>query len=649
MVGAKPGDYLAFAWDDVVHDVWLVPSGTVDPCGAVTNATGNAKQTHANATGAREIIAASHHATIAPFTMDTVVEGRNMFKIPAAAAGSTLMFVCSVNGHCRTGQQLGVNVGTTAAARDAKLTGPDSACEVGKGYHLCLDQALQGATTSSVETNVNVPWMNHLAGSAELVIKGVASRAATPWGDWKHRAVPAKTCTYRRQNIRGGGTFAGTDYGNQAAWEFSHHTLRDVVEACSSSHPDTCVGIAWKGGDGIEFAADGTQVQVRQLYTRSKHTWSSGGGRNQMGPLNEVHGWLPKGDPIGQWMQLDLGTDRLVDGVVTQVGGNGRGVAVETFKLLYATSASPGSLATVPGLFRTTNGTEWAGDPHHQTTQLLPTTVTARHIRFVLVAVSGPAALRAAVLWHAPKVDMYEGKHAFRRCLASDRYLKLVRVGRLTLAESKARGMNNPQNTTNSVACPGCYKCREVPMAPWYAPGQRRGTYSTLGFETRITAAGTNAAVLTISMRQSFAAGGLWGQTWDGYDPEFMCRINPNSDAGNKVTLEERMEPDLEADSGWMTFLMGGQADPTAPDRVVDAIAAGFQPQAMVASLLSKNQNNLNIVYADAHNQALYCVKWGTSRRLCCARVPAKPGRLSRRTSSHSPQKPNTLTATCGC
>jgi hypothetical protein len=110
---ALPGDYLAFEWDDVVHDVWLVPSGTGhSPCDLVTNATGGAaKGAYANSTGAREIIAASHHATVEPFTMDTVVEGRNMFQIPAAAAGTTLLFVCSVNGHCYTGQQLGVNVG----------------------------------------------------------------------------------------------------------------------------------------------------------------------------------------------------------------------------------------------------------------------------------------------------------------------------------------------------------------------------------------------------------------------------------------------------------------------------------------------------------------------------------------------------------
>ena len=37
------------------------------------------------------------------------------------------------------------------------------------------------------------------------------------------------------------------------------------------------------------------------------------------GELDSMHGWLPRGNPIGQWMQLDLGSDKQVDGVVTQV------------------------------------------------------------------------------------------------------------------------------------------------------------------------------------------------------------------------------------------------------------------------------------------------------------------------------------------
>ena len=602
VVDARPGDYLAFEWDDVVHDVWLVPAGTADPCGMVTNATGAAKQAHANATGAREIIAASHHATIAPFTMDTVVEGRNMFKIPAAAAGSVLLFVCSINGHCHTGQQLGVNVGLAAATPNAKLTGPDGGCELGTGYTLCLDQALQGATTTSIETNVNVPWMNYIAGARELVVKGVESRAKTPWEDWSYRAVPAKACQWRKQNTRGGGSFAGTDHSNKAAWQFSDHTLREVVEACSSSHPEACVGIAWRPGTGRTFTANGTQVAVPIQYNphSSGSTYSSGGRRNEMGSFNEIHGWLPSGNPIGQWMQLDLGSDREVDGVVTQARGStnaGVSQAIATYKIQYATSANPSSHATVPGLFRSTTPEEWALNSHHPTQHMLPTVVTARYIRFVIETVHGThAALRAAVLLHTPIKNMFVGKHEFRRCLDSDRYMKLVKVGILTRAMSQALNQTTPQTTTKSVACPGCYQCREVPIAPWTVP-QRKSHYSNLDFEIRITDAGTDGAVVTISLRRSISDP-TWGQTWDTWDPELMCRINPNSDAGNDLTLKQRLKPDLVDDSEWTTFLTGtGNLDPTAPDTVIDAIAAGFQPQAMVASLLSKNQNNLNLVY----------------------------------------------------
>ena len=65
MVDARPGDYIAFEWDDVVHDVWLVPADAADPCAMVTNSTDRKqKLAHAKARGAREIIAASHHATV---------------------------------------------------------------------------------------------------------------------------------------------------------------------------------------------------------------------------------------------------------------------------------------------------------------------------------------------------------------------------------------------------------------------------------------------------------------------------------------------------------------------------------------------------------------------------------------------------------
>jgi plastocyanin len=37
VAGAKPGDHIAFEWDDVVHDVWLIPQEAPDPC----NTTGS--------------------------------------------------------------------------------------------------------------------------------------------------------------------------------------------------------------------------------------------------------------------------------------------------------------------------------------------------------------------------------------------------------------------------------------------------------------------------------------------------------------------------------------------------------------------------------------------------------------------------------
>ena len=55
------------------------------------------------------------------------------------------------------------------------------------------------------------------------------------------------------------------------------------------------------------------------------------------------------------------------------------GYAVEAFKIQYATSANPGSRSTVPNLFRSTNASEWAADPHYKTTQMFRKTVTARY------------------------------------------------------------------------------------------------------------------------------------------------------------------------------------------------------------------------------------------------------------------------------
>ena len=39
VTGAQPGDYVAFEWDDVVHDVWLVPSDAANPCDHMSKAS----------------------------------------------------------------------------------------------------------------------------------------------------------------------------------------------------------------------------------------------------------------------------------------------------------------------------------------------------------------------------------------------------------------------------------------------------------------------------------------------------------------------------------------------------------------------------------------------------------------------------------
>lgn len=122
--GAAPGEYIEFEWDDVVHDVWLVPADIEDPCDT-TSQTFKDKSTL--------IIPPSHHATIDQSTEDTFVDGRNRFQIPANASGTTLLFVCTVNGHCKHdeeghgGMQLPVAISNSPAPPDRHLAEGSSA------------------------------------------------------------------------------------------------------------------------------------------------------------------------------------------------------------------------------------------------------------------------------------------------------------------------------------------------------------------------------------------------------------------------------------------------------------------------------------------------------------------------------------------
>jgi uncharacterized cupredoxin-like copper-binding protein len=109
VIDARPGDHIAFEWDDVLHDVWLMPPDAADPCDTST-------------AGAVQLSPPSHHATIDQNTEDTVVPGRNRYLIPAGAAGGNLLFVCTINGHCDAGMQLSVAVGAEPAAPDPSAT-----------------------------------------------------------------------------------------------------------------------------------------------------------------------------------------------------------------------------------------------------------------------------------------------------------------------------------------------------------------------------------------------------------------------------------------------------------------------------------------------------------------------------------------------
>jgi len=229
-----------------VHDVWLVPTDIEDPCDTSSQAFID---------GATRLIPPSHHATISQETEDTVVDGRNRFQIPLNASGTTLLFVCTVNGHCKgneddveseeeviTGMQLSVVVGSMLPTPDPKLA--QGLCA--EGFTLCPDQSKQTETVATVATSVNIPFKS-IVGADSLRLSGTPSFASTPWGDFKYRKVVGKRCSYRKHNTRvswhspgKAGTDHGT-HGNHAVWDFTDHTLRDVVEACSTSHPEMYV------------------------------------------------------------------------------------------------------------------------------------------------------------------------------------------------------------------------------------------------------------------------------------------------------------------------------------------------------------------------------------------------------------------------
>ena len=171
---------------------------------------------------------------------------------------------------------VGPSIPSTDVRTDA-LTRPKGLCA--EGFTLCPDQSKQTETIATVATSVNVPFGN-MIGTDTLQLTGKPSFAKTPWDAFKYRKVIGKVCKQRPKNTRvsyRAPAVAGIDHpwsGNAQVWDFTDNEVRDVVEACSSSHPEMCTGFSWKGrmeGDG-----GGVNHTIMTPYT-SARTYSYAG------------------------------------------------------------------------------------------------------------------------------------------------------------------------------------------------------------------------------------------------------------------------------------------------------------------------------------------------------------------------------------
>ena len=288
--GAKAGDFIEWTWDDVLHDVWLMAS----PEAAAA----------CNFTDATELIPPSHHATIDP-TTNLLVPGRNSWQVPPEVVGQTLNFACSVSTHCADGgQMVEVEVGATPAQPDP--SSDEGICP--EGFELCPDNSEQTGTTAEFETKVNVPWTDART-AASLRLGGPVTRAATPWGAWEHRRFEGQVCADRE--FRNTWWSGAVDYKKQV-WDLLNRTLREALDACSSNHPEICMGVAWN-------IVPHTVVNVPEIsrsYSRTNADQVAYGDS-----MLDAGGWVAHhAEQISErpWMQMDLGSVQQVTGVVTQ-------------------------------------------------------------------------------------------------------------------------------------------------------------------------------------------------------------------------------------------------------------------------------------------------------------------------------------------
>ncbi len=90
---------------------------------------------------------------------------------------------------------MAVAVGAEASPPDPSLT--KGVCP--EGYILCPDQSMQTEIVATLDTKVNVPWLEPLAADA-LKLSGIRTRASTPWNKWRFRKLEGKVCRQRAQN-----------------------------------------------------------------------------------------------------------------------------------------------------------------------------------------------------------------------------------------------------------------------------------------------------------------------------------------------------------------------------------------------------------------------------------------------------------------
>lgn len=164
--------------------------------------------------------------------------------------------------------------------------------------------------------------------------------------------------------------------------------------------------------------------------------------------LYQSPGWVTR---VGDWMELDLGEDRDLTGVVTQARGNQGAHSVTHFKIQYKLEGADAFVELDSELKGPTvefleNATLQALDKHRLFNAFFPEVIRARYLRMVVVTCHVACNIRAEVLLNVGN-NPFRGKHVFRRCLNTDRYTRVISVGTYT---------QHMQKQTTSVANVAC-------------------------------------------------------------------------------------------------------------------------------------------------------------------------------------------------